>query len=150
MITYEIGNAKESFKEIILLFQDHYEEISLLKDYELKPDYGVYFKIEDNKALELILCKDNNSIIGYIVFVVTKHLHYIDCILATEDIYYLKPEYRKGRTAIKMFKFAEEYLKTKNVNMIRYGTKVHSDNSSLFEYLGYKFTEKVFTKMLKD
>jgi GNAT superfamily N-acetyltransferase len=150
MITYEIGNAKESFKEIILLFQDHYEEISLLKDYELKPDYGLYFKVEDRNFLELILCKDEGKIVGYIVFFVSKHLHYIDCLLATEDIYYLKPEYRKGRTAIKMFKFAEQYLKSKNVNMIKYSTKVHSDNSSLFEYLGFSFTEKVFTKMLKD
>jgi len=77
-------------------------------------------------------------------------LHYIDCVLATEDIYYLKPEYRKGRTAIKMFKFAEQYLKTLNVDMIKYGTKIHSDNTSLFEYMGYSFTEKVYTKMLKD
>jgi len=27
-------------------------------------------------------------------------------------------------------------------------TKVHLDNSRLFEYLGYKMTDKVFSKML--
>lgn len=150
MITYEIGNAKECFNEIQRLFQDHYEEISLLKDYELKPDYAMYFAIHEKDMLKVVLCKDEEKIIGYIVFFICKHLHYIDCVLATEDIYYLKPEYRKGRTAIKMFKFAEQYLKSLNVNMIKYGTKIHSDNTSLFEYLGYSFTEKVYTKMLKD
>lgn len=150
MITYEVGNAKECFNEIQRLFQDHYEEISLLKDYELKPDYARYFSIHEKDMLQVILCKDDNKIVGYIVFFICKHLHYIDCVLATEDIYYLKPEYRKGRTAIKMFKFAEQYLKSLNVDMIKYGTKIHSDNTSLFEYMGYSFTEKVYTKMLKD
>ena len=150
MITYEVGNAKECFNEIQRLFQDHYEEISLLKDYELKPDYARYFSIHEKDMLQVILCKDDDKIVGYIVFFICKHLHYIDCVLATEDIYYLKPEYRKGRTAIKMFKFAEQYLKSLNVDMIKYGTKIHSDNTSLFEYMGYSFTEKVYTKMLKD
>ena len=150
MITYEVGNAKECFNEIQRLFQEHYEEISLLKDYELKPDYAMYFAIHEKDMLKVILCKDEGKIIGYIVFFICKHLHYIDCVLATEDIYYLKPEYRKGRTAIKMFKFAEQYLKSLNVDMIKYGTKIHSDNTSLFEYMGYSFTEKVYTKMLKD
>lgn len=150
MITYEIGNAKECFNEIQRLFQDHYEEISLLKNYELKPDYARYFSIHEKDMLQVILCKDDDKIVGYIVFFICKHLHYIDCVLATEDIYYLKPEYRKGRTAIKMFKFAEQYLKSLNVDMIKYGTKIHSDNTSLFEYMGYSFTEKVYTKMLKD
>ena len=150
MITYEIGNAKECFDDISRLFQDHYSEISLLKDYDLRPDYSKYFAIHQQDNLKVILCKDEQKIIGYIIFFIGKHLHYIDCLLASEDIYYLKPEYRKGRIGIKMFKFAEQYLKSIGVNMIRYGTKVHFDNSSLFEYLGYSLTEKVYTKMLKD
>jgi GNAT superfamily N-acetyltransferase len=150
MITYEIGNAKECFDEISRLFQDHYSEISLLKEYDLRPDYAKYFSIHQQENLKVILCKDEEKIIGYIVFFIGKHLHYIDCLLASEDIYYLKPEYRKGRTGIKMFKYAEQYLKSIDVKMIRYGTKVHSDNSALFEYLGYSLTEKVYTKMLKD
>jgi N-acetylglutamate synthase-like GNAT family acetyltransferase len=69
-------------------------------------------------------------------------------LTAYEDIYFLKKEYRKGRIGLKMFQFAEKLLKEQGVQRIIYNTKVHSDNSSLFEYLGFKFIDKVFSKML--
>ena len=43
---------------------------------------------------------------------------------------------------------AEKYLQSIGVNMLKYSTKMHHDNSSLFEYLGFKNTEKVYTKMI--
>ena len=58
--------------EIQRLFQDHYEEISLLKDYELKPDYARYFSIHEKDMLQVILCKDDEKIVGYIVFFICK------------------------------------------------------------------------------
>jgi hypothetical protein len=39
-------------------------------------------------------------------------------------------------------------LKSVNVNRIIMHTKVHLDNSRLFEYLGYKNSDKLFTKIL--
>ena len=69
-------------------------------------------------------------------------------LLIFEDIYFLKKEYRKGRVGLKMFQFAEKLLKEQGIDRIIYNTKVHSDNSSLFEYLGYSFMDKVFTKLL--
>lgn len=150
MITYHVSNAKDCFEEIQQLLHLHYEEISLLKEYALKPQYGLYEKIDENEKLKVILCKEDNAIIGYIVFFISYHLHYSDCLMAIEDIYYLKKEYRKGRVGLRMFKYAEEYLKSIGIDMVKYSTKVHVDKSNLFEYLGYTNTEKVYTKMLKD
>ena len=76
------------------------------------------------------------------------HLHYKTCLTAFEDIYFLKKEYRKGRVGIRLFQYAEKMLKEQGINRIIYNTKVHSDNTSLFEYLGYSFMDKVFTKLL--
>jgi len=150
MINYHVSNAKDCFEEIQQLLHLHYEEISLLKEYPLNPQFGIYEKLDETDKVKVILCKKDNEIIGYIVFFISHHLHYADCLMAIEDIYYLKKEYRTGRVGIRMFKFAEDYLKSIHVDMIKYSTKVHADKSSLFEYLGYTNTEKVFTKMLKD
>jgi hypothetical protein len=128
----------------------HYEEISLIKEFPLKPQWDIYEKMDEAGKVKVILCKEEDEIIGYIVFFISNHLHYADCLIAQEDIYFLKKEYRTGRVGLKMFKFAEEYLKSINVDMVKYSTKVHADKSSLFEYLKYQNTEKVFTKMLKD
>lgn len=146
MITYKIKTVEECFDDVEKLFQEHYEELSVTKQYKLNPDYDIYK--QNSSRIKVVICEDNDETIGYIVFFVSPHLHYKDCLMAVEDIYYLKNEYRKGSTGIKMFRFAEEYLKSVGVNMIKYSTKVHLDNSRIFEYLDYAFTEKVFIKMI--
>ena len=77
-----------------------------------------------------------------------RSLHYKTCKTAFEDIYFLKKEYRKGRTGIRLFQFAEKELRNEGVNRVVMHTKIHLDNSSLFEYLGYKLTDKLYTKIL--
>ena len=149
MITYSVSNAVNCIQGLKHLLDLHYEEISLIKEFPLKPQWDIYEKMDEAGKVKVILCKEEDEIIGYIVFFISNHLHYADCLIAQEDIYFLKKEYRTGRVGLKMFKFAEEYLKSINVDMVKYSTKVHADKSSLFEYLEYKNTEKVFTKMLK-
>jgi hypothetical protein len=91
----------------------------------------------------------DEELIGYIVFTIQPHLHYKTCKTAFEDVYYIKKEYRRGRTGIKLFQYAEKVLKEIcGVNRIIMHTKVHMDNSRLFEYLGYKNTDKLYTKLL--
>jgi hypothetical protein len=63
-------------------------------------------------------------------------------------MYFIKKEFRKGRTGIRLFKYAEDVLRSIGVNRIILHTKVHMDNSRLFEYLDYKNTDKLFSKIL--
>ena len=98
--------------------------------------------------LRTVTCRADGKLIGYIVFIVSPHLHYKSCKTAIEDIYFVKKEYRKGRVGIRLFQYAEKVLKEREVKRIVMHTKVHLDNSKLFEYLGYKWTDKVFSKML--
>ena len=98
--------------------------------------------------LRTITCRVDGELIGYIVFIVQPHLHYKDCITAFEDLYFIKKEWRKGRLGIRLFQYAEKVLKERGVNRIIMHTKVHLDHSSIFEYLGYKHSDKLFTKML--
>ena len=77
-----------------------------------------------------------------------RSIHYKSCKTAYEDVYYVKKEYRKGRVGIKLFQYAEMALKRIGVNRVIIHTKIHLDNSRLLEYLGYKFTDKLFTKMI--
>jgi hypothetical protein len=149
MITYSVSNVKDCVNGLKHLLDLHYEEISLLRNFKLKPQWDIYEKCDDLGNVKVILCKDDDEIVGYIVFFISHHLHYADCLLATEDIYFLKREYRTGRNAIKMFKFAEDYLKSIRVDMVKYSTKVKFDKSVIFEYMGCEHSEKVFTKMLR-
>ena len=130
------------------LFPAHYEELCVTKEFDYEPDYDAYKRMAEAGMLRCITCRADGELIGYIVFFITPHLHYKSCITAMEDIYFVGKDYRKGRVGIKLFQYAEKVLKERGVQRIVMHTKVHLDNSRLFEYLGYKMTDKVFTKMI--
>jgi GNAT superfamily N-acetyltransferase len=148
MVTYQEEKYSDCIEELKRLYPEHYEELSVTKTIPLEPAYDVYLQLENNGVLKAVTCRKDNELIGYILFIVTPHLHYKSCLTAVEDIYFLKKEHRKGRIGIKLFQFAEEYLKSLHVNRVIFGTKVHLDNSKLFEYLGYSFFEKLYSKLL--
>jgi hypothetical protein len=148
MVTYQEESYLDCIDELKQIYPEHYDELTVTKSVPLEPNYDAYNKLSELGILKLITCRKDSELIGYIMFIITPHLHYKSCITAVEDIYFLKKQYRQGRTGIRLFQFAETYLKSLNVNRVIYGTKVHLDNSKLFEYLGYTFFEKLYTKLI--
>jgi GNAT superfamily N-acetyltransferase len=148
ILTYEDVNGLDFLYELEQIFPEHYEELCVTKDFPLDPDYDAYRRLAQAGMLRCITCRMGGDLIGYIVFTIQPHLHYRSCKTAFEDIYYVKKEFRKGRIGIKLFQYAEKVLKEHGVNRIIMHTKIHLDNSRLFEYLGYKHTDKLYTKLL--
>ncbi len=148
ILTYEDVNGLDFLYELEQIFPEHYEELCVTKDFPLDPDYDAYRRLAQAGMLRCITCRMDADLIGYIVFTIQPHLHYRSCKTAFEDIYYVKKEFRRGRIGIKLFQYAERVLKEHGVNRIIMHTKIHLDNSRLFEYLGYKHTDKLYTKLL--
>jgi GNAT superfamily N-acetyltransferase len=148
MVEYADVNGLEFLEELKGLFVAHYEELCVTKEFPLEPDYEAYERLGKAGMLRCITCRLDGVLIGYIVFTINPHLHYKSCLTAFEDVYYLAKEYRKGRLGIRLFQYAEKVLKAIGVNRIIMHTKVHMDNSRLFEYLEYKNSDKIFTKLL--
>ena len=148
MIIYEDVDGFKFVDEFENLFPEHYEELCVTKDFNYEPDYEAYKRMAASGMLRCITCRNDEQLIGYIIFIVTPHLHYKSCVTAIEDLYFVTKAFRKGRVGIMLFKYAEKVLKERGVQRIVMHTKVHLDNSKLFEYLGYKMTDKVFSKML--
>ena len=134
--------------ELRLILPEHYDELCVTKDFPLDPDYEAYGRLCVADMLKCITCRRDGELIGYAIFIVNPHLHYKSCRTAFEDIYFLKKEFRQGRTGIRLFQYAEDVLRDAGVHRIIMHTKLHLDNSRLFEYLGYKMTDKLFTKIL--
>jgi GNAT superfamily N-acetyltransferase len=147
-VKYQSVNPFAFLMEMQELFPAHYEELCVTKDFPLAPDYDKYKQMCDLGWLRAITVTAGDELIGYIIFIIQPHLHYKTCLTAFEDIYYVKPEYRKGRIGIRMFQYAEQVLKEAGVNRVILHTKIHLDNSRLFEYLGYKNSDKLYTKIL--
>ena len=139
-------------EEMYPMLVDHFKEaedgVVEDKEYRLNVDWSTYKRLEDIGVLYVLTVRDNGKLVGYNWYVVHPSLHMMDCNTAHEDIHYLLPSHRKGWTAVKMFKFAEQFLKSKGANRIMIGVKVKGNRDKLFKYLGYEVTEKLFMKGL--
>jgi GNAT superfamily N-acetyltransferase len=148
-VTYQTEDPAEFIEALKGVLPEHYDELCVTKDFPLMPDYEAYGRLHVAGMLRCVTVREDNELIGYAIFIVHPHLHYRSCITAFEDIYFLKKEHRKGRVGIRLFQFTEDVLKKEGVHRIIMHTKIHMDNTRLFEYLGYKLTDKLFTKILE-
>jgi len=150
VITYQIEKYSDVVPELAILYPEHYKEVEgpIAVGEELDLDWDQYKNLDNAGMIQLVTCRIDGELIGYILYIISRHLHVKSCLTAYEDIYFLRKQHRKGRTGIKLFQFAEQHLKSLHVNKILCSTKVHQDNSKLFEYLGYSFIEKLFSKYI--
>ena len=148
-ITYSVESMLACKDELEPFIEPHWMELGLdHQDVPVALDWGTYKKHDDEGRLHMVAVRDNGVLIGYHISLLTNMLHYKNTLHAVTDLYYLKPEYRKTKIGVQMFKFAETCFKAKGVTKIITGTKLHLNHSALFESLGHKSTEITFTKIL--
>lgn len=148
MITYQEEDPESFLLSAVPMLEVHHAESNMLEGVPFDPDYEAYKRAYDAGFLLCVTCRDNEDIVGFVVFLITPNLYSKKHVIAVEDMYYVKPEYRKGFIAIKILKFAENLLALRGVTTISIGCKAHSDQTRLYERLGYRYTEKHFSKLV--
>lgn len=142
-----IGDTQRKLR----LIEDHWREIALNQEcIKLNPDFDRYEQLEQAGIFKLFTVRNETDIVGYFACFVMPHLHYCDHLYATNDVLYLKPEYRKGFTGIRLIKFAERCLKDDGVSVIQINTKNHKPFDPVLIRLGYSLADKVYSKVLLD
>jgi GNAT superfamily N-acetyltransferase len=151
MITYQEETFEQVIEEIKPLLEDHWEEIALHKDsIKLNPDYGRYEELFKTGKMRIVTARDDSKLVGYCIMLLYHHIHYKDQFMAMDDIFFIAKEYRKGLTGVKLFIKTEEIIKQYGVTKLSMNVKVHQDVGAIFERLGYKETERMFTKKIGD
>jgi len=149
MIEYKEETFDQVIDEIKPLLEDHWEEIALNKEViKLNPNYEMYEKLCNSGVMRIVTARDDGKLIGYCICIIAYNLHYKDSLTATNDIFFISKDYRKGSTGVKLFIKNEEILKSYGVQRLIMNTKVHQDVGAIFERLGYKQTERVFGKLI--
>lgn len=146
----QVETLGTSLNEMKPLLEEHYQEIALYKDkIKLNPDYEKYYALERNNNLCVFTVREEGKLIGYSIFFVFHHLHYSDCLTASNDIVFISKKFRKGMAAIKLFKFAETHLINMGVAVINYHIKFSNDIKALMDRLEYKDdVEKIYSKFV--
>lgn len=160
LITYQIEPFDTAFEEAQELLVEHWEEIALNKDkIKLAIDVERYRDLAEKGILQIVTARDANiqkwawdpgKLIGYHVGMIVPHLHYRNDLFGMTDIFFIHPEYRKGRTGIELFKFVEKAMKERGVVKLMTAVKLHKDVGKIFEYLGWTETERSFCKYIGE
>ncbi len=142
-----LETVKEDIKPLL---QEHWEEIAVNKEViKLNPDWDAYSDLEKVGCLKIFTAREEDKLIGYFVVIVRNHIHYKDHLFAANDIIYVSPEYRKGMVGAKLIKFAEKCLKEDGVSVLIINTKRHKPFDTLLSWLGFTYTERLYSKLLR-
>lgn len=137
------------FPEALDLLKLHYDEIAPFKDiFKLNPDLAYYRSADLAGNLCIVTARFETILIGYIVMVIRHHIHYKDTLVATDDIHFIHPFYRRGSLGLRLISAAEKEMRKRKVRIMTLRTKVEANHGLLFERLGYAAMDKVYSKRL--
>ena len=141
---FKLENIGDVVEELKPLTVDHHAEVNFFDDTALDIDWDRYSK--SWKMYCFVTCRIGGELVGWIGFWVHPHIRHKNYLMAFEDWYYLKPEYRRRGWGKQMFEFAESTLTVGGVKRITVSCKTYQDYTPLLEKLGYINYEKNFTK----
>ena len=148
-VSIQVERWNDCIAELLEYEVDHWNELGL--DHQDVPqdiNFDLYAQMDNAGSLHVVTARLDGHVIGYHISFVKTNPHYMSTLHAHVDLYYLKPEHRKSKIGVQMFKFAEQTLKEKGVVKLVTPTKLHLHHGALFRGLGYNEVETVFTKIL--
>jgi hypothetical protein len=148
-VTFQEEAFSSLISELPELWNRHWDEVALDKEaVPLAPDWMGYKELERLGMLHIMTARADGKLIGYYFAFVRPHLHYRHTQHAWSDIFIILPEYRKGLTGYRLFVETEKMLKSLGVRKSYVVTKVHIPLKMLMKRLGYRFIERVYSKLL--
>lgn len=133
------------------LHQAHFDEVACDQDaIPLAKNHLEYLRLADTGQLHVMTVRADGRIVGYIWGIIRPGLHNATSLMCYTDLYFLLPEFRKGRTGIDMFVAYEKTLRARGVKKVYTGTKIHNglDRSKIFARLGWTQQEVLYCKVL--
>lgn len=144
----QLEHFETCWDEMTALFRGHYEEIAHFKDIELDPDAQAYAELAATDHLRIFTVRDEGALVGYAMFVVRRNPHYRGSLTAVQDVLYLKPEYRRGMTGVRLLRLSERSLAAEGVQVVYHHVKRTNRVGELLERLGYELTDQLYAKRL--
>ena len=149
MIEFAIEPVLECREEMLLLLDAHYEELTLNKHIvKLNPDWEEYDRREKLNKFVLITMRLDSKLIGYSAWFVDRHIHYKDLLVATNDVVFLKKEYRSGMNGIKLLKKSEDIVAKLGAHKLTWHVKESNDFTPILKRMGYSIEDIIVGKIL--
>ena len=149
MITLQQETLYDVVDEVEPLLRLHYDELTLNKEHiKLDPMWERYALLESSDSLVIYTARDNGQLVGYSAFFVTQHMHYAALTIVANDVLFLHPDHRTGRTGIRLIKFCESSLRERLGSFkLTWHAKYTNDLASILTRMGYAAEEVILSKL---
>lgn len=145
-ISYQVEEYEDVTDEIDRYLPDHWLEIAINHDeIPLDKDQARYRILAAEGSLHILTARKSGELVGYIAGIISSHLHYKSSLHCFTDVFWIRPDCRKGRIGVELFRKYRESLKARGVKKAFIASKVHLDLSLIFERLGWTRTEVVYS-----
>lgn len=155
MIQFAIEKLQPIWPQIHAIAAMHWQETENYRHGQpFAPDAYRYFQFNEIPGIgglqfyTMFTARDEGRLVGYAGMYLTTSMH-SQVPIAFEDTWFLLPEYRKGRNAIRFYQYVEAACQKAGIEEIGMTAKLTNGAGRILEYLGYSFTSKQYTKDLK-
>lgn len=147
---FQLEAWNTALPELRPLFARLWDDVAVNKDrFTAECDEEKYASLEQAGILHLVTARNGEKLAGFFLCFVTPNAHYLGAgLMAFTDMYFLREEFRKGNTGIRLFAFMEETLRERGVVKFYTSHKIHRDRSKMLILLGFKPTDTVYSKVL--
>lgn len=148
-VSYAKEKVSESFfDEIMPILEDHRLELSSYSDMELKPNFELYYYLQENNQMVWYVARDEGKIVGYSCYFLLINPHYSDFVYAHQDVFYVTKQRRGSKIAKNLITMSEIDLEDKGISVIVHHTKPINSFGKILEKLGYDKAEVVYHKRI--
>lgn len=112
-------------------------------------DWHRYGLLDAHNMLLAYTLRDRQNLVGYVIFIKDHSHHHKGCKVARLDLFFVHPDYRKGRNAMDLLNFAQDSMDGMGVDMTIVSCFMQSRVDVLYKRMGYKPLERTFVR-LKD
>jgi GNAT superfamily N-acetyltransferase len=144
VVTYQIECWDDYARDAAPLwaecFEDHADE-----GLSLRPQVEAYAAMEDAGLLRILTARDNAALVGYIIFVVHRHMHHEDVLCGFEDSFFLAKAHRRGLTGAKLIREGVHLLRAEGVQRIFFTTDRINSAGPFLERLGFAKSNTVYS-----
>lgn len=148
-LTFMVETWADCRTEMAPLWFVHWQEIAIHRDViALDPDLEQYAAMQAAGMLCLLIARCEGRMVGYYASIIKPHLHYRTVLHAFTDVYYLLPEFRKGRNGIRLIDAAKRVWRERGVKKAFTATKKHLNMGPVLLATGWEQTEDTYCILL--
>lgn len=143
-------NVIDLYADLDALVKDYFAKTEASEDCPpLDMDWDFYIQMEHEDKLVLVTVRDDELLVGFVMYIIAPHPHHKGLNSAICDILATRLDRRRHGIGTHLVHAAEQYFKQHGkIDMMFHGFRTVYKTKPLFPRLGFKLVEQAFMKRL--